>query len=96
MSDDPFGKGDRTVIRPNPGGRLPQAPQPAQPSMPANAPQPMQPMQPQRAVSSPWDDWTSAASRAPAHEVNPYQPPLSERPRLTRRRRSRPTFQPIW
>ena len=69
MSDDPFGKGDRTVIRPNPGGRLPQAPQP---SAPASAPQPMQP---QRAVSSPWDDWTNAASRAPAHEVNPYQPP---------------------
>jgi type VI secretion system protein ImpK len=72
MSDDPFGKGDRTVIRPNPGGRLPQAPQPAQPSAPSNAPQPMQP---QRAVSSPWDDWTSAASRAPSHEVNPYSPP---------------------
>ena len=25
-SDDPFGRSERTVIRPNPGGRLPQTP----------------------------------------------------------------------
>ena len=24
--DDPFGRSDRTIIRPNPGGRLPQTP----------------------------------------------------------------------
>ena len=65
--DDPFGRGDRTVIRPNPGGRLP-----AQPAAPGAAPPP-QPAPPARPAAA-WDDWTSAASRAPAHEANPYAP----------------------
>ncbi len=29
--DDPFGRADRTIIRPNPGGRLPQTPAPPSP-----------------------------------------------------------------
>ena len=29
--DDPFGRSDRTIIRPNPGGRLPQTPAPQTP-----------------------------------------------------------------
>jgi type VI secretion system protein ImpK len=36
---NPFGRVERTIIRPNPGGRLPQAPQPNQPSsVPPRAP----------------------------------------------------------
>jgi len=34
---NPFGRGDRTIIRPNPGGRLPAAP-PSQPSPPQSPP----------------------------------------------------------
>ena len=68
QSDDPFGKGDRTVIRPNPGGRLPSQPSPS-PQAPFPPPAP-----PSRPTAGGWDDWTSAASRAPAHEANPYQP----------------------
>jgi len=73
-SDDPFGRRDRTVIRPNPGGRLaqpaPAAPPPAAspqspPPTPAYAPPPSS-----SNVSSPWDDWTNAAGRAPP--TNPY------------------------
>src|SRR5215831_1724907 len=53
MSDDkragnPFGRGDRTIIRPNPGGRLPPAPAaaPAPPMQPYQAPQPYPAAQP--------------------------------------------------
>ena len=35
---NPFGRGDRTIIRPNPGGRLPS--QPAAPSQPPTGGQP--------------------------------------------------------
>ncbi len=38
--DDPFAKADRTIIRPNPGGRLPQTPAPAPAAPPPFAPPP--------------------------------------------------------
>jgi type VI secretion system protein ImpK len=37
---DPFGRGDRTIIRPNPAGRRPAAPASAPPSAPPAAPSP--------------------------------------------------------
>jgi type VI secretion system protein ImpK len=49
---DPFGRSDRTIIRPNPGGRMPAAPPPSQPppvedwAMPAPAPAPPLPQAP--------------------------------------------------
>jgi type VI secretion system protein ImpK len=59
---DPFGRGDRTIIRPNPGGRR-AAPMPAAPPAQGQTPYTPSPMP----SSAPGDDWVSAAARpAPA------------------------------
>jgi type VI secretion system protein ImpK len=61
MSDrpfDPFGRGDRTIIRPNPGGRRPPAAAPSPASVPPPPPSPS-PAQP------PSDDWAAPHRRAP-------------------------------
>jgi type VI secretion system protein ImpK len=64
-ADDPFAKRDRTIIRPNPGGRLPQAPPP--PPQTPGAPPPSYP--PQAPASSPWG--------APQGGAPPSSRPLS-------------------
>jgi type VI secretion system protein ImpK len=64
-ADDPFGRRDRTIIRPNPGGR--RAPSPA----PAAAPLGPGPAPPGATPSGPanWDGWTTSPTPTP---VNPY------------------------
>ncbi len=65
---DPFGRGDRTIIRPNPGGRRPAQPVPA--TAPAAAPPPYYPPPPLPGGGAQPEDW--AVSRPPA----PAPPPL--------------------
>jgi type VI secretion system protein ImpK len=80
---DPFGRSDRTIIRPNPAGR--RAPLPSRPATPA-APTPYAPP----ATASPGvpggsDDWISASQPAPPHPAPPPGPaagPLPGRDQL--------------
>jgi len=77
--DDPFGRKERTIIRPNPGGRRPppapggappaSTPNPpvAYPSPPAYTPPPYSP--PPQGGSANWDGWATTPT-PPA--VNPY------------------------
>jgi type VI secretion system protein ImpK len=70
---NPFGRGDRTIIRPNPGGRLPQAPTPSpssseqQPSVPS-ARGPFSPNPLADVPSSPYP---------PASQYQPVPPPVA-------------------
>ncbi|HEV2555677.1 MAG TPA: type VI secretion system protein TssL, long form [Bosea sp. (in: a-proteobacteria)] len=80
---DPFGRSDRTIIRPNPAGR--RAPLPSRPATPA-APTPYAPP----AAASPGvpggsDDWISASQPAPPRPAPPPGPaagPLPGRDQL--------------
>lgn len=71
---DPFGRSDRTIIRPNPAGR--RAPLPSRPAQPTPAaPSPYAPP----AAASPGvpggsDDWISAAQPAPPRPAPPPGP----------------------
>jgi type VI secretion system protein ImpK len=71
---DPFGRSDRTIIRPNPAGR--RAPLPSRPAQPTPAaPSPYAPP----ATASPGvpggsDDWISAAQPAPPRPAPPPGP----------------------
>ena len=82
---DPFGRSDRTIIRPNPAGR--RAPLPSRPAQPAPvAPAPYAPP----AAASPGvpggsDDWISAtqpAPQRPAPQAGPSAGPLPNRDQL--------------
>ena len=68
---NPFGRAERTIIRPNPGGRLPQAPPPA--------PVPTGEMQPSRAPYSPVPTPDNAAPhlQPPASQYQPIPPPVA-------------------
>src|SRR4051794_4279095 len=68
---NPFGRAERTIIRPNPGGRLPQGP-PAVPSPPGG-------MQPSRAPYSPVPTPDNAAphQQPPASQYQPIPPPVA-------------------
>ncbi len=78
---NPFGRGERTIIRPNPGGRLPTppshpAPPPGYPNAPPSQPYPVppQPYPPQGAPGAPYP--TPNPFQAPgAPYPNPYQQP---------------------
>ncbi len=50
---NPFGRVERTIIRPNPGGRLPQAPDPLAPSADPGRPPPRAPFSPTPPSTSP-------------------------------------------
>src|ERR1700760_1404035 len=90
--DDPFGRRDRTIIRPNPGGRLPASPAPPPPphpppmrpggAPPVSTPQaqvgyPAPPPQP--AGRADVDEWM--VNRAA--QVNPYVAASAAAPPLT-------------
>lgn len=85
-SSDPFGRSERTIIRPNPGGRrasLPPAPATPAPSAP-QAPQPYQPPQvPSPGVPGTGDEWMSQPAPIPQRPQTP--PPPSGGQALPRR-----------
>ena len=71
---DPFGRSERTIIRPNPGGR--RAPLPPAPAAPApgapQAPQPYQPPQvPSPGVPGTGDEWMSQPAPIPQRQAPP-------------------------
>lgn len=71
MSDPPFQRSDRTIIRPNPGGRRAASPPPATPASPAiSYPPPPSPPQPYPGASAPpvsggTEDWVRTAPVPP-------------------------------
>jgi len=87
MSDEdrprnPFGRGDRTIIRPNPGGRLPTPPganplpgppssYPAPPSLPASSPAPTNPPTP----TAPQPYAPAPTTHAPEEWIQTAAPP---------------------
>jgi type VI secretion system protein ImpK len=90
--DDPFARRDRTIIRPNPGGRLPQAPPPPpQPYVPPPPPQGGAPpvSRPQSSVNYPAPGYPAppASSEGDAwmagRAVNPYLAETAAPPPLT-------------
>ncbi|MBV8664511.1 MAG: DotU family type IV/VI secretion system protein, partial [Hyphomicrobiales bacterium] len=83
-NDDPFGRRDRTIIRPNPGGRRPIAPPPASPGYPpptggappvstptppVSYPAPFHPTPQQPSGAANWDGWMTSPTPPAA---NPY------------------------
>lgn len=85
-SDDPFGRRDRTIIRPNPGGRRPAAPPaagdlgpvPPPPMTPQPPYQPPQPYSPPPAYPSPPAGYPPAAGYPPqpGYPPPPGYPPI--------------------
>ncbi len=69
--DDPFGRNDRTVLRPNPGGRLPATPAPAAPSYPSPPPRP--------ATPAGTEDWMLPPEPPPPPPRREQQPGIVER-----------------
>ncbi len=84
-SSDPFGRSERTIIRPNPGGRrAPVPPAPATPAgpAPAPAPQPYAPPQaPSPGVPGGGDEWMSSPAAAPPRPQAPPPPAGQSLPR---------------
>jgi type VI secretion system protein ImpK len=89
---NPFGRGERTIIRPNPGGRLPTAPGPIPvpqaPPPPAATP-PQTPVQTSPSVSPPYagapttpaiEEWIQSATPSPVANVAADR--LSPAPRI--------------
>ena len=82
---NPFGRGERTIIRPNPGGRLPQTPYPpsGEPPPSQSSPQPRAPYSPTpgspSAPYSPQPQGYAAApsSHAPEEWISTPTPPQS-------------------
>lgn len=77
---DPFGRSDRTIIRPNPAGR--RAPLPSRPAQPPAQPAPSPYMPPQVAspgVPGTGDEWLSAPPPVPQRQAPP-PPPVSGGP----------------
>ena len=98
--DDPFGRSDRTIIRPNPAGRrtppLPRAPDVArapgvQPTPPFSAPSPPFSAPPLSQQVGDWDEKTSAPRARNLYagfEAAPLGTPAFPKPNLPRQRRS--------
>jgi type VI secretion system protein ImpK len=79
MSNDdkpsnPFGRGDRTIIRPNPGGRLPTSPVPQTPPLPGRGSFSPVPGAPPPAYSAP-----PTSQPYPPPGAVPQQPPYPQR-----------------
>ena len=68
---NPFGRTERTIIRPNPGGRLPQAPPPPPPAPDPAAENPRAPFSP-----VPLADTASPSQQPPASQYQPFRSPL--------------------
>ncbi len=81
MSDgaDPFARRDRTIIRPNPGGRLPQAPPPAPSAQGGAAPA----SRPVSSVNYPAPAPSEGDAWMVGRAVNPYQPENAAPPPMT-------------
>src|SRR5262245_17933586 len=71
---NPFGRVDRTIIRPNPGGRLPRAPDPGALSADPERTPPRAPYSPTPLSASP----SSAYSPQPAGYAAPPTTPVQE------------------
>jgi type VI secretion system protein ImpK len=76
MSDNdgrfnPFGRGDRTIIRPNPGGRLPTSP-------PSSAPQTPPSLGPEPVAPAPTGPVPSPVPAPPTHGTAPSTQPAEE------------------
>ena len=72
---DPFKQNERTIIRPNPGGRAPQAPQqPAQPQHPGQQYQPQQPT-PQQPAPPPQAQQPAGGYQPPNAQAIPLSTP---------------------
>lgn len=84
-SSDPFGRSERTIIRPNPGGRrAPLPPAPAAPATPAQAPAPQPyapPQVPSPGVPGTGDEWMSTPAPAPPRPQAPPSPAGQSVPR---------------
>ena len=84
---NPFGRIDRTIIRPNPGGRLPQAPDVSAPSAAPGAPRaPYSPTPPSASPSSAYSPQAAGYAAAPTTPVQeewvstptaPLSPPVA-------------------
>src|SRR6478736_4804438 len=75
-SSDPFGRSERTIIRPNPGGRrapLPQAPAPPSPAAPQAQPY-APPQVPSPGVPGGGDEWMSNPAPIPQRPQAPPPP----------------------
>jgi type VI secretion system protein ImpK len=85
--DDPFGRADRTIIRPNPGGRLPQTPAPQAPyTPPPYTPPPggAPPVsRPQSSVAYPPSSQNEHDAWMTGRAVNPYAPTSAAPPPMT-------------
>ena len=86
--DDPFGRADRTIIRPNPGGRLPQSP--ASPPPPYTPPPYTPPAggappvsRPQSSVAYPSAVPSDNDAWMTGRAVNPYMPATAAPPPMT-------------
>jgi type VI secretion system protein ImpK len=85
---NPFGRVERTIIRPNPGGRLPQAPDPfPQSADPGRAPSraPYSPMPPSTSPSSAYSPQSPGYASAPtSHPPEDWvsTPAVSQQPRF--------------
>jgi len=82
---DPFGRSDRTIIRPNSAGR--RAPLPSRPASPppAGAPAPhAPPPAPSPGVPGSGDEWISAAPPPPQRQATPPPAPAASLPQRDR------------
>jgi len=75
---NPFGRGDRTIIRPNPGGRLPQAPAPYNPTPPPAYPAPY--TSPQAPYPAPQGSPYPGAPQSPQYPPGGYPAPQTPLP----------------
>jgi type VI secretion system protein ImpK len=73
---NPFGRSERTIIRPNPGGRLPQAPAPYPPST-EQQPVARGPFSPNPMADSPGSPYPPAGQYQPVPPVAPIAAPSS-------------------
>jgi type VI secretion system protein ImpK len=72
---NPFGRVERTIIRPNPGGRLPQAPDPLAPSADPGRPPPRAPFSPTPPSTSPSSGYSP---QSPGYAAPPTTPTPEE------------------
>ena len=72
---NPFGRVERTIIRPNPGGRLPQVPDPHAPSGEPGRPPPRAPYSPTPPSISPSSGYSP---QSPGYAAAPTTPPAEE------------------
>ncbi len=72
---NPFGRAERTIIRPNPGGRLPQVPDPVPPSADPGRAAPRAPYSPVPPSASPSSGYSP---QSPGYAAAPTTPALEE------------------